>query len=185
VLRELLGLHLHARPGRIRYEYRAFGRPELHPRFGGRLRFNLSHSGDLALVAIAAESDVGVDVEYCRSHSDYAEIARQHFSATEVDQLNALPEPLRAEAFLACWTKKEAYVKARGRGLAMPLNGFTVPLTTDPAQGPATVVAPNDTGRAVRWTIHTLRPAPGFIGALAVQGGGWRLSQWQWRMQAS
>ena len=73
--------------------------------------FNLSHSADLALIAIAAASSVGVDLEYIPAQSDYAEIARRFFSAAEVDHLSALPSHLYAEAFFSCWTKKEAYVR--------------------------------------------------------------------------
>ena len=184
VLRKLLGRYLQTEPGRIGYEYQAFGKPQLSPRFGGRLNFNLSHSAGLALVAIAAESDVGVDIEYIRAQSDYAELARNFFSAAEVDQLSALPDHLYAEAFIGCWTKKEAYVKARGRGLALPLQSFTVPLTSDPEQGPATLqVTSNDMDPAMRWSVHTLRPVSGYIGALAIQGSGRRLSRWQWEME--
>ena len=184
VLRKLLGRYLQTEPGRIAFVYQAFGKPDLSPEFGGRLKFNLSHSAGLALIAIAAESDVGVDLEYVRAQSDYAELARHFFSAAEVEQLSALPDHLYAEAFIGCWTKKEAYVKARGRGLALPRQSFTVPLTSDPAQGPATLeAASNDIDPTMRWSVHTLRPAPGYIGALAIQGSGWRLSRWQWEIE--
>lgn len=180
-LREILGQYLETEPGRISYGVQAFGKPELNPAFGDRLKFNLSHSAGLALIAIAAGSEIGVDLEYVRGQLDYSALARHFFSDAEVRRLGALPDHRYVEAFLACWTKKEAYVKARGRGLTMLLNNFTVPLTTDPAQGPATLqIASNDIDRVIRWSIHTLRPAPGYIGALAVRGGGWRLSQWQW-----
>ena len=180
VLRELLGRYLQTQPGRISYVYNAFGKPDLSPEFGGRLKFNLSHSAGLALIAIAADSNVGADLEYIRPQSDYAEIARRFFSAAEVDQLIALPGHLYAEAFISCWTKKEAYLKACGDGLAIPLNSFSVPLTTDPAHGPVDLyVASNDTASAKRWSFYTLQPAPGYIGALAIEGSGWRLSQRQ------
>jgi len=184
VLRDVLGRYLQTPPGRISYVYNAFGKPDLSPEFGGRLKFNLSHSAGLALIAIAADSKVGADIEYIRAQSDYAEIARRFFAAAEVDQLTALPDHLYAEAFIGCWTKKEAYLKACGDGLAIPLNGFTVPLTTDPAHGPVDVhVASNGIVPAKRWSFYTLQPAPGYIGALAIEGGRWRLSQWQWGMR--
>jgi 4'-phosphopantetheinyl transferase len=138
--------------------YNAFGKPALSPEFGSRLKFNLSHSADLALIAIAADADIGVDLEYIRAQPDYAEIARYFFSADEVDRLNRLPSHLHAQAFLSCWTKKEAYVKACGEGLAM--------LHSPPAR---------------RWSLYTLQPAPGYIGALAVEGSGGRLTQWHWQ----
>lgn len=176
VLRELLGRYLRTPPGEIAYAHNAFGKPELRPEFGSRLTFNLSHSAGLALIAIAADTCAGIDIEYVRARSDYAEIVQHLFSAEEAAQLSALPEDLYAEAFIACWTKKEAYVKARGEGLSIPLNGFSVPLATDPARGPDEVrLASNGLDPARPWSFHTLRPAPGYMGALAIEGKGWRL----------
>jgi 4'-phosphopantetheinyl transferase len=183
VLRDLLARYLQTRPGEIRFVYNAFGKPDLGSEFANRLTFNLSHSGRLALISIATASNVGVDLEYLRAQSDYAEVARRFFSAAEVDHLNALPSHLYAEAFFSCWTKKEAYLKACGEGLAIPLNSFSVPLTTDSAQTPVDLfVASEDIVPARRWSLYTLRPAPGYAGALAIEGTGWRLRQWQWKM---
>src|SRR3989441_4561433 len=173
VLRDLLGRYLQIQPGQISFVYNASGKPDLSPEFGSRLKFNLSHAAGVALIAVATASNVGVDLEYIRAQSDYADIARRFFSATEVDYLSALPSHLYAETFCSCWTKKEAYLKACGDGLAIPLNSFSVPLTTDPAHTPVDL--------CVGWSLYTLRPAPGYAGALAIEGTGWRLRQWQWR----
>jgi 4'-phosphopantetheinyl transferase len=143
-LRALLGRYLGTRPGEIRFVYNAFGKPELGPEFGSRLRFNLSHSADLALIAITTDAAIGVDVEYIRPHPDYPEIARSVFSAAEVDELERLPSDLYPQAFLGCWTQKEAYVKARGEGLG------------DSDGTPTGAV--------------TFQPAAGYIGAVAVEG---------------
>ena len=159
VLRDLLGRYLQIQPERIRYVVNAFGKPDLSPEFGGWLKFNLSHSAGLALVAIAAESDVGVDLEYLRAQSDYPDIARRFFPAAEADRLSAVPQHRYAEAFIGCWTKNEAYLKACGCGLASPAN---------------------DVIGATRWSVYALQPAPGYVGALVIEGQGWRLSQWQW-----
>src|SRR5438876_533965 len=163
VLRDLLGRYLDTNPGQIRFVCNAFGKPELHPEFGGRggLKFNLSHSGDLALIAIARDAWVGVDVECIerRGESNYADVARSFFSASEVDALSRVPSDLYAKAFFNCWTMKEAYVKGRGEGLTIPLTSFSVPITTDPAPAPV---------RCGRWSLFTLQPAPGYVGALAV-----------------
>ena len=157
--------------------------PDLGPEFASRLKFNLSHSAGCALIAIATAANVGVDLEYIRAQSDHADIARRFFSAAEVDYLTALPSHLYAEAFFSCWTKKEAYLKAYGEGLAIPLNSFSVPLTTDPAHTPVDLyVASKGIVPARRWSLYTLRPAPGYAGALAIEGTGWRLRQWQWKM---
>jgi len=161
VLRDLLGRYLGTDPGQIRFVCNVFGKPELHPEFGGRLRFNLSHSADLALIAIARDARVGVDVERIegRGESNYADVARSFFSATEVDGLSRVPSHLYDQAFFSCWTMKEAYVKGRGEGLTLPLTSFSVPITSDPA--PAAV-------RRGRWSLFTLQPAPGYVGAIAV-----------------
>ncbi len=160
-LRELLGRYLDTDPGQIRFIYNAFGKPELHPDFGDRLRFNLAHSGDLAIIAMAPDAEVGVDVECIegRGKSSYADIAQNFFSAAELDALSRVPRDLYDQAFFSCWTMKEAYVKGRGEGLAIPLASFSVPISTDPA--PAAV-------RCGRWSLFALRPAPGYVGAVAV-----------------
>lgn len=155
-LRELLGHYLGAAPGQLRFGHNAFGKPELSPEFGSRLRFNLSHSGDYALIGIAADADIGVDIEHIRAMPDHADIARRFFSAAVVDRLNRLPSHLKARGFFSCWTKTEAYLKARGEGLGL-----------DRASG--------DANRARRWSICSLLPAPGYIGAVVVEGSGWRL----------
>lgn len=163
VLRGLLGRYLGIAPGRVRFVHNAYGKPELGPEFGGRLRFNLSHSADQALIAIAADADIGVDLECARVTPDYAEIARHFFSAADIDQLRQFPSHLRGDAFLRCWTKKEAYVKARGQGLSLPLASVSIP----------------DLEGA--WSFYTLQPVAGYVGALAIERRGWRLRQWQWR----
>src|SRR5256884_304558 len=99
VLRDLLGRYLRTQPSQINFVYNAFGKPDLGPEFANRLKFNLSHSAGFALIAVATASDVGVDLEYIRAQSDYAEIARRFFSAAEVDYLIALPSRLYAEPF--------------------------------------------------------------------------------------
>ena len=177
LLRELLGRYLQIQPSQISFVYNAFGKPDLGPEFASRLTFNLSHSAGLALIAIATASTIGVDLEYIRVQSDYTDIARHFFSAAEVDYLMALPSHLYAEGFFSCWTKKEAYLKACGEGLAIPLNSFSVPPTTDDLY-----VASKDIVPAKRWSLYTLRPAPGYAGALAIEGTGWRLRQRQWKM---
>jgi len=149
-LRELLGRYLDVPAERIRYDYNAFGKPELAAEFGGRITFSLSHSAELALVAIADGVEVGIDVERVREGplAEYAEIARCFFSAAEVDDLRGVPPHLYARAFFSCWTKKEAYVKARGAALANMLDNPVVPVAG--------------------WSMFSLQPEPGYVGALAV-----------------
>src|SRR5206468_8457827 len=94
VLRHLLGRYLQTQPDRIRFVYNAFGKPDVSPEFGNRLTFNLSHSAGLALIAIAADANVGVDLEYIRGQPDYADIARHSSSAAEADGCWPLPSHL-------------------------------------------------------------------------------------------
>jgi 4'-phosphopantetheinyl transferase len=181
VLRELLGGYLQIQPGEVRFVYNAFGKPDLGPEFASRIEFNLSHSAGLALIAITTDANVGVDLEFIRAQPDYADIAQRFFAADEVDYLTALPRDLQAEAFFRYWTRKEACLKAWGEGLSIPLNAFSVPRMTDPAQSPVDVtVASKGAVPTRRWSLHTFRPAPGFAGALAIEGTGWRLSHRQW-----
>lgn len=181
ILRDILGRYLGTEPGRIGFRYNAFGKPDLAPCCDRRLKFNLSHADGLALIAIATHSRVGVDLESVRPQSEYAEIARHSFSAREVGQLSAIPKDRYAEAFLGCWTKQEAYLKAHGYGLTIPMGRISVPLTTDPAHDPIDLcLVSNGFGPIGRWSFYTLRPAPGYIGALALEGAGRRLCQCQW-----
>ena len=159
VLRELLGRYLGTHPGRLGFVENEFGKPELHPEFGRRFRFNLSHSADRAAIAVA-HAEVGVDVERVRSMPDLAEVARFHLPAADVERLNRLPDRLRTRAFFLCWAAREAHAKARGEGIATPAAAFPAP----PEQ----------------WSLHALRPPPGHVGALVIRGRGWRLVERQW-----
>jgi 4'-phosphopantetheinyl transferase len=154
-LRELLGRYLGAHPGQLRFVHNEFGKPALSGQFGGRLTFNLSHSADLALIGIAADAEIGVDLEQIRDEPDFTEIARWFFAAAEVEELNRLPSELRTRAFLSSWTRKEAYAKARGEGLG----------------------AANEIAQPPGWSLYSLQPAPGYVGALVVEGSGWRVTQ--------
>lgn len=149
-LRNLLGCFLETDPGQIRFVYNASGKPALSPTFRSPLKFNLSHSGEQALIAVAAAADVGVDLEQVRPLPDRAEIARCFFSAAEIDALSWLPTHLQDQGFFKLWTEREAYVKARGDGLG------------------SAQLAPDGT-----WSRYLLEPAPGYVGALVVEGSGW------------
>jgi 4'-phosphopantetheinyl transferase len=176
ILRALLGAYLGRPPSELSFGYNAFGKPVLAGE--PSLRFNLSHSRGLALYAVAWGREVGVDVEHVRPDFAGEAIARRFFSAPEVAALKAVPIELRVVAFFDCWTRKEAYIKARGKGLAIPLDRFDVALTPGT---PAAVLddrdAPEEKGR---WTLQGLAPGPGFAGALAVEGAGWGFWCGQW-----
>ncbi len=165
-LREILGGCLGLAPGRVRLVAGPGGKPRLP---AGPLRFSLAHSGALALCAVARGREVGVDVERVRGDIDVAALARRFFSPPEVAELEALPAAERTGGFYRLWTLKEAYLKARGDGLALPLDTFSISLA-----GPRPVLL--DAGRpAGSWSLATLEAGPGYAAALAVEGTGWRL----------
>ena len=181
ILRDILGRYLGAEPSGIEFRYDSFGKPELGPGLDDALRFNVSHAGGRALIAIATHARVGVDLEPVQPRADHADIARHYFPAREAEQLGALPSDHYTEAFLGCWTKREAYLKACGCGLQMPMSTVTVPLATDPAFDPVELcMASYDLVPHAHWTFYTLRPAPGWIGALVIEGAGRRLRERRW-----
>jgi len=179
LLRTILGAYLGIEPGQLRFRYNPHGKPALYETTGGeRLRFNLSHSHGLALFAVTHGREVGVDLEQIRPHFAEDQIAEQFFSFQEVAALHSLPRSMQEEAFFACWTRKEAYIKGTGQGLSLPLNQFDV--SVFPGEPAALLSTRLDPREASRWSLQGLNPGPGYVGALAVAGHGWRLKCWQW-----
>jgi 4'-phosphopantetheinyl transferase len=127
------------------------------------LRFNLSNSQGVALYAFALGREVGIDIEKIRPEVAFEGIEDRYFSSRERQELRDLPEKLRPEGFFLCWTRKEAYVKARGDGLYLPLDSFDVSLTP----GKPAVLNSQDRDR---WSIYPLQPLANFVGALVVEG---------------
>jgi 4'-phosphopantetheinyl transferase len=163
MLRRLLGGFLGLEPERVELRYGPHGKPCVEG-----LRFNLAHSHELALYAFSRGRELGVDLERIRPLRDAAAIAERYFSAEENAVLRSLPEIQRHEAFFRCWTRKEAYLKALGDGLARPLDSFDVTLAPgEPARLLRVQGAPDE---AARWSLLHLDPAPGFVGALAAEG---------------
>ncbi len=179
VLRNILARNLSEAPVALRFSYTEHGKPDL-VRPATSLRFNVSHSHDLAVYALTAGQPVGVDVEYLhrRAVVDRLKIAHRFFSDREYNALASMPLYRRDRAFLACWTRKEAFVKAIGQGLSCPLDQFDV--TVDPNE-PAELLATHwDVSDAQRWSMTSIDPGPDYIGALAVKTRDVRLSFWQW-----
>jgi 4'-phosphopantetheinyl transferase len=180
VLRAILGRYLQTEPSQVRFCYSAYGKPAIESGAGrsSYLNFNIAHSGQLALFALTLSRQIGVDLERVRVDLDYEQIAERFFSPHERRSLRAVPDHLKSEAFFNCWTRKEAYVKARGAGLSTPLDQFTVSLI--PGE-PARLLNIRDDPRAVvRWSLWELRPGPGYAGALAVAGDDSQLRCWRW-----
>jgi len=182
VLRTILGRYLKTKPGRVRFCCNACGKPELAEETGnGALRFNMSHAHERALYAVTYGRAVGVDIEYIRPDLAEEKIAERFFSPLEVAVLRALPKHMQPRAFLNCWTRKEAYIKARGQGLSMALDRFDMSLTPG---APAALLSVNgDHQEASRWSLRELPVGSDYVAALAVEGQGWLLRCGQWTEQ--
>jgi 4'-phosphopantetheinyl transferase len=179
VLRELLGSYLHIAPAALRFALDAYGKPRLaHPTGFGEMHFNVAHSHTLALYAMAQERAVGVDVEQVRAEFPYEDIAAQFFSCDENAALRALPPCRRPHRFFFYWTCKEAYLKAIGMGLGLPLESIHVDVGSE--GGPARVQIEGKPGEGSQWSILPLRPSHGYTGAIAVRGKQLRLTCWRW-----
>jgi 4'-phosphopantetheinyl transferase len=179
VLRAVLGLYLNRAPECLSFCYRSHGKPALTRESGeDAISFNMSHSHGVALYAVARGREVGIDLEFIRGDLDVEQIAERFFSRREIATLRALPIDLRKYAFFLCWTRKEAYIKARGEGLSSPLDQFDVSLI--PGEPAALQSTRPDSAEALRWSLQELTLASGYVAALAVEGRGCSLSCWQW-----
>jgi 4'-phosphopantetheinyl transferase len=179
VLRDILSRYVGVEPGQLRFQHGPHGKPALAEAPGGQeLGFNLTHSHRLALCAVTRGREAGIDLEYMRSGFSEDRIAEQFFSPGEIEELRALPQEAKREAFFSCWTRKEAYLKAMGEGLLSPLDQFSVSLT--PGEPAVLRSVAGDPSETVRWSLRALTPGPGYAAALVVEGRSWQLTCWQW-----
>jgi 4'-phosphopantetheinyl transferase len=175
ILRTLLGAYLGKSPESLKFIYGPQDKPALEtqdPSFP--VNFNLSHSHGLAVYGFALAREVGVDVELIRPEFTGDDIAERYFSSRELTELRALPQDLRAEGFFNCWTRKEAYVKARGEGLQIPLKDFDVSLT--PGKAPTL-----ESVDSSRWSLRSFEPAPRYVAAVVAEGKDLKLLRWDWK----
>ena len=178
-LRSILSRYIPIAPGQLRFNYNPYGKPLLASEFSSYLlNFNLTHSGSMALYAITRGMEIGVDVEQVRSNFEYEEIAERFFSANEAAVLRTVPTEKKLEAFYDCWTRKEAYIKAHGKGLSLPLDSFDVSFA--PGEPPMLLITRDEPQESSHWTLVDLKPGPGYVGALAVKGTGCRFRYWEW-----
>jgi 4'-phosphopantetheinyl transferase len=177
LLRMILAGYLATDPKSLRFARSKNGKPSLGPEHADSgITFNVSHSGGIALFAFARRRDVGVDVERVRHDFDLEAIACRFFSAHEQRQLAAFPAEEKIESFFRCWTRKEAYIKATGDGLSLPLSQFDVSL--GPGEKDALLETRLDRLTAGRWLLGDVPAGPGYIAALCAQGRDWKLNDW-------
>ncbi len=178
MVREILGQYLEMPAGRLEFSSNEFGKPALAGALTDRLSFNLSHSADLMMIAVTRGREVGIDVEAFLPERADSAVARNYFSPSEVACLEALPQAARARAFFNCWTRKEAYIKARGSGLSIPLDSFDVSL--EPGQ-PAELLRTAAPEEARGWQLRHLDLGEHYVGALAASGSGWAFTVRRWK----
>jgi 4'-phosphopantetheinyl transferase len=182
-MRILLAGYLTRRPEEVRFAYSNYGKPGLAD-VKNDIRFNLTHSHGLALLAVTRGREIGVDVEHLRNmERDGEPLAERFFSPREVAVLRSLLPELRREAFFHCWTRKEAYIKAHGEGLSLPLDQFDVSL--HPEEPAKLLATQHDPDEVRRWSLQALLPGEGYVGALAVEGHSYRLWCGEWVVQAT
>lgn len=162
-LRMRLAMHAGLSPESLEFEVNDFGKPRLRQR--PSLHFNLSHSGEMACLAVCDQAPVGVDIEQITAAD--LDVARSYFTEAEFSALAAAPADIQGEVFFRLWTLKEAVIKAIGAGLSAPLNAFEV----SPHQ-PALAACPRDWGEPREWRLRLSSPSEGYLCALAVRTGG-------------
>lgn len=177
-LRTIVARYVGTSPELVPLATPAGSKPALVGGAAGRVEISLTHSGELAMCAVARGHRVGVDVEHRGRERDYDAIARRFFAPAETRAYGELPEADRPAAFLVAWTRKEAYVKAVGTGIVDGVDHVIVPVAPgDPAR---LIAVHGDVAEAARWTVHDLAPAADYAGAVAVDGHGLLLRLFAW-----
>jgi 4'-phosphopantetheinyl transferase len=179
LLRLVLSRYVMLPPRDLRFSTGAHGKPALATECGGeRIMFNSSDSHGLSLYAVACQRRVGIDLEYVSKDLAREGIAEQFFSPLEVAELRSLPSELQNMGFYMCWTRKEAYLKALGAGLYLPLNHFSVSLT--PGRPAALLTADGTPDQTTPWSVRSIHPGHGFVGAIVVEGHDWETVCYDW-----
>jgi 4'-phosphopantetheinyl transferase len=177
-LRRLLAGYLAIPATEIRFEYLSSGKPQLTEENPSALQFNVSHSANMALIAVGNEHRLGVDIEKIRNDVDTTSLAERFFSLRERAGLQSLPDRLRVPAFYACWTRKEAFLKATGHGLSFPLADFSV--STHPDLEPQIEEINGNREAGKQWFLADLSVAEGFRAAMAIESSSFHLETHAW-----
>ncbi len=169
MLRDVLSRYVGRHPSEIEFRRNRYGKPYLATCDNEDVRFNMSHSGGVVVIGLALRRRIGIDVELIRPVRDLDAVTDDHFTAAERALMEGRSQPDQLRAFFTCWTRKEAYIKAIGTGLSMPLNTFD---TSIPGDAP---------GRGVGacW-LSDLTVPDGYAGAVAVESGFEHLRYWKW-----
>jgi 4'-phosphopantetheinyl transferase len=168
-LRILLGRYLGVEPSRLEFTYGIHGKPSMTSLFNGKLlEFNLSHSNNMAVYIFTWGQPAGIDIEYIHPMKDMDDFALQFFTPNECNLVHSLVGYKKQETFFRIWTCKEAFLKANGSGLTVPINQVEISLTSD---GPLKLLSIGDDQEQVaRWRLKTFMPVPGYQTSIAVEG---------------
>ena len=176
-LRTLIGQHLALDPSTFEFAYSEHQKPCLSTTVTGpTVAFNLTHSHGLVLIALTLERRIGIDIEYLRPDVDFRKLARRFFSKQESQSLEAYPDAYLPAAFFACWTRKEALLKAIGAGIAFGLRDFSV--SVDPLEREVELHTHWDQAEAARWSILNLDLEQDYAAAVAASGSNCKLRCW-------
>jgi 4'-phosphopantetheinyl transferase len=177
LLRLILSRYLAQLPSAIEFQQGPHGKPELRSEIAGTpMFFNTSHSAQVAVFAITSSCPVGVDVERILEIPEIEAIARRFFPTRETQVLMTLPPDSRLKAFYACWTRKEAFLKATGKGIAESL--ATVEVTLAPEDQPEVLSVAGDPRAREEWQLQPFSPATGYVGCAAYRNALLKLHQW-------
>jgi 4'-phosphopantetheinyl transferase len=174
LLRQVLAAYADVQPQALTFTYSEMGKPELSTLHGSSVGFNVSHSGDIAAFGFALGRRIGVDVECIRHDVDVDEIPRRFFSQLEQQTLAALEGREKIQGFFNCWTRKEAYVKAVGSGLSLPLRDFDVSLV--PGERAQLLATRPDPDLTSKWSMASIELGEECAAAVVVEGPIGRLS---------
>lgn len=166
MLRKILSQYCQFEPEAHQFGYNQYGKPYLTD--NDWLRFNVSHSGDKILYGFTQNRELGVDIEYVKPFENAHQIVERFFSDHEKNQFRSVPDHMKNRAFLNCWTRKEAYIKALGKGMSLPLDEFSVYFMPDE---PACLLeTKHDIREKDRWTLQEIKVGEGYVAAVTVEG---------------
>ncbi|MFQ5660531.1 MAG: 4'-phosphopantetheinyl transferase family protein [Gammaproteobacteria bacterium] len=178
LLRRVLGDTLRADPKGFLFEYAEHEKPFLKEDWGGgAVSFNVSHSHNQAVIAVTLDRTIGIDIEKIRQNVDFNKLANRFFSVKEFKSLKRFQEQHLPRAFFACWTRKEAFVKALGDGISFGLSEFSV--SVDPDEENVTLSTHWDPGEARKWTLVNIKTDTDYIAACAFEGGKFEIRYWE------
>jgi 4'-phosphopantetheinyl transferase len=179
ILRILLGKYIGLPPGFVEYRFNRYGKPELNVDINPeKIKFNLSHSHEKILFAFSRGRELGVDIEYLDPKFPTSDISKRFFSPQEVQELINLPKEQQIQGFFKCWTQKEAYIKAKGMGLSIPLDSFDVSVSpVDPA---GLISNKNEPLEIFKWKIQEIQIEGNYASAICAEGNDWETIVMTW-----